>query len=452
MRRTWILVLFLSVCLLPAAQAQQSSGIPPVGKRRTPHHGTLKASPNSTSMARSSLAASGSTTLETIKFYDLTTFPNGTWAQLMDVNDWGVAVGLGDTPAGFDSSLDPQRGYTRPVGVPLIGLRALKWFDLGTFGGESFQNSYQTADTACSAITNTGMIVGLAPTTDDPVTRITKYVRAFAWTHQSGLIDLGALEYLGYYYSNVIGANRLGTVIVGWSGGSDAFSVPALPVAWTPDLRYNNGSLVQHWNIHQLETTGYEQFPYWVADTANNFRQVVGFAFDDNGKQLGFVWNPLPGGGWKILQLPVPRKYRDFTNTAVGGINEKGEIVGNIFTADYSEGLAVLWQPLDPYRLLYKMTVMGTPPGIPDNSSYPASINDLGDIVGTSYDAEGNPLPAYWSTKEPGAGELLDFDGNFGVANKVNNLRTVVGGYWSDTCANGCAAAMQFRVAYSKTQ
>lgn len=91
------------------------------------------------------------------------------------------------------------------------------------------------------------------------------------------------------------------------------------------------------------------------------------------------------------------------------------------------------------------MTVLGTPPGIPDNSSFPASINDLGDIVGTSNDADGSPRPAYWSTKSPSSAQLLDFNGYVGVANKVNNLRMVVGGYWSDTCPQSCAAAAQLR-------
>ena len=70
MKCTGILVLLLGVCLLPAAQAQQSTGIPRIGKRGIPHHGTLNAIPDSTSTARSALATSGSTAPETIKFSD----------------------------------------------------------------------------------------------------------------------------------------------------------------------------------------------------------------------------------------------------------------------------------------------------------------------------------------------------------------------------------------------
>ena len=432
------------------AAAQQPSTTTHKGKYGIPRHEIVKANPNPTNAARSYFAASGTNAPQTIEFYDLTTFPNGTWAQLVDVNDWGVAVGLGDTGAGFDSTLDPPRGFTRPIGVSLFGPRALQWFDLGTFGGESFQNTFQTADTAATGIANTGMIVGLAPTApDDPATATMKYVRTFVWTHQSGLIDLGALEALGYEFSNALGTNRLGTVVARWSGVDDQFTTSTSPVAWTPHLQHDNGELTQSWKIHQLDTTGYQQFPFWVAYAANNFGQVIGVAWNQDYQQLGFVWNPLPGGGWKILPLPIPRKYLDYINLFPAGINEKGEIAGTIWTAGYSESLAVLWQPLDHYRWLYKMSILGAPPGIADNSSHPAAINDLGDVVGTSYDADGNPLPAYWSTKTPNLAYLLDFNGLFGVANKINNLRMVVGTYWSDTCANGCAAAMQFRIAGS---
>ena len=202
---------------------------------------------------------------------------------------------------------------------------------------------------------------------------------------------------------------------------------------------------VPSWKIQALDISGYGQFSYWLGQTANNFGQITGIAWDNSGNETAFVWNPLAGGtGWKILQLPVPPEYADYTSTWARGINEKGEVAGAIWSA--TDGLPVLWQPVDRQRLAYKMTVLGTPPGMPSYSTYPTSINDLGDIVGNSYDAEWNPVPVYWSTKNPGSAQFLDFEGYFGVAYKVNNLRMVAGGYWSDTCPQGCAAAMQFRI------
>lgn len=431
MKHITILCLLLCGLLMSSAWGQQQASIPRVGKSGVLHHRPAHA----VNSAR--MTADHSVAMAKTKFYDLGKYPDGTWAQIMDINDWDVAVGLGDTLAGYDSTLDPPRGYTRPLSISLFGPWSMHWFDLGTFGGESYQNTFSTANTAASGITNTGMIVGLAPRTDN-------YIRAFAWTARSGLVDLGALEDINYFYSNAIGVNRHGTLIVGWSGAIDNFTLPSLPVAWTPSVVHNHHT-VATWNIHQLETGGHDQFPYWVAATANNFGQIVGFAFDDSGNQLGFVWNPIPGNGWKILKLPVPHGYADYIQTVAAGINEKGEIVGNIWTADYSMSFPVLWQPVDPYRQSYRMKLLTMPPGIPDNSSFPASINDLGDIVGSSYDADGNPLPSYWSTKNPSSATLLDFDGHVGVANKVNDLRIVVGGYWSDSCPQGCAAAARLR-------
>ena len=175
MKRIGILALILSACFASATWAQQKTGMPRFGKAGIPHY----RAPNSTPVGKSLSAITRAFTVQTVKFYELGAYPGGTWAQMMDINEWGVAVGLGDTPAGFDTTLDPPRGYTRPLGVAVLAPHDRRWFDLGTFGGESYQNSYDTADTTCSGITNTGIIVGLAPTTDDPITRIEKYVRAF---------------------------------------------------------------------------------------------------------------------------------------------------------------------------------------------------------------------------------------------------------------------------------
>ena len=447
MRRIVILALLLSACLMSAAWGQQQTGMPRMGKGAIARHRVLKGVPNSSAATSNTRISAPTPSVQTLRFYELGTYSNGTWAQMLDINDWGVAVGLGDTPSGYDATLDPPRGYTRPLGIPLFGRDAMQWFDLGTFGGESYAMSGVEVDTQCSGITDTGMIVGLAPTTDDPITKTEKYVRAFAWTAKSGMIDLGALENRGYHHSNSIGVNKLGTLIVGWSGATKDFSAPTtLPVAWTLSAMPQPGKPVTTWGIRQLDTKGFEQFQWWVAMTANDFSQIIGNAFDDTGAQIAVLWNPLPGGrNWKAMLLPLPSAHPDYIYPWSVGINEKGEIVGYIYSAHYSSVLAALWQPVDPHRQRYSITVLSTPAGLPENSSSAASINDLGDIVGTSYDVDGNSLPTYWSTKDPSSAQLLDFNGHFGLANKVNNFRMVVGGYWSDTCPQGCAAAVQLR-------
>lgn len=440
--------LALILCCASMAWSQGRSAGRHLSKYPVPHPlRQNRLAQSSAAMSNSTLSPQPAAAARKSRSWGLGTYPNGTWAQLMDVNGWGVAVGLGDTGNGYDQTLDPPRGYTRPIGIPLFGRDAMKWFDLGTFGGESYENTYQTALTACMGIADTGMIVGLAPTTGDPVTKAVKYDRAFAWTPESGLVDLGALEKRGFHNSNAIGVNKLGTLIVGWSGPTVDFTVPPLPVVWTPSIFGKEGRQVTSWKIHELDTKGFEQFPYWVAETANVSGQIVGFAFDDSGAQIAVLWNPLPHGlGWKAMQLPASSEYPDYINTWAGGINEKGEIVGTITNADYSSDLPALWRPADHQRQHYKVTVLRTLSGLPGSYGDPAAINDLGDIVGTTYDPpDYNSVPTLWSAGNPDFVQALDFQGYFGVANKVNDFRIVVGGYWSDSCPQGCAAATQIR-------
>ena len=58
---------------------------------------------------------------------------------------------------------------------------------------------------------------------------------------------------------------------------------------------------------------------------------------------------------------------------------------------------------------------------------------------------EYNAVATLWNAGKPAFVQALDFQGHFGVANKVNDFRIVVGGYWSDSCAQGCAVAIQIR-------
>lgn len=440
MRRISIIALILCGCFVSATWGQQQTGIPRTGKSGILRHRPVHAIPNFTGSRSNPNISKPAALAKTVKFYDLGKYPGGTYAQVYEINGWGVAVGLGDTPAGYDPNLDPPRGYTRPIGISLFGPQAMQWFDLGTFGGESYQNSFETADTAAMGITDTGMIVGLAPRTDN-------YVRAFAWTARSGRTDLGALENLDYFYSNALGVNKLGTLIVGWSGGSDGFSLPALPVAWTPSLKQKQGRPAISWKIHQLDTKGFEQYPYWVAVSANDFAQVVGFGWDDSGAQIAVLWSPLPDGkDWKAIQLPGSSDYPDYIYAYAGDVNEKGEIVGEIYNADFSVGLPTLWRPVDRQRHTYKLTVLRTLSGLQQGYADIEGMNDLGDIVGTTSDPpDYNPVATLWSTRDRTFVQALDFQGYFGVAYKVNEFRFVTGGYWSDNCPNSCAAVVQLR-------
>jgi hypothetical protein len=72
-------------------------------------------------------------------------------------------------------------------------------------------------------------------------------------------------------------------------------------------------------------------------------------------------------------------------------------------------------------------------------------INDLGDIVGGSWDADYNFVAVRWSTKDPTFVEPLGFPGDSSLAFKVNDQRIATGLYRGGTCAHRCVAAVQIR-------
>jgi probable HAF family extracellular repeat protein len=434
MKRNRILVLILCACFASVAWAQQQAVMPRMGGRAGLRHRILNLTPKSTGMASDRSISTQAVPAPSVKVYDLGTYPEGTWAEMRDINDFGVAVGYGDTPSGYDPDLG--RGYTRPIGVPLFGPHAMQWFDLGTFGGESYENSWCCANTAASEISDTGLIVGLAPVTNDPITH------AFAWTPKSGKMDIGTLEDLGYSHSNALGVNKLGTLIVGWSGAEhQPWLDNSLPVVWTPKHVWESNGWTTTWKIQKLDTAGFEQFPHWFAATVNDSGHIIGSAFDDLGNQIAVLWKPLPGGkGWKIIQLDGSP---DYPNAQPNDINERGEIVGIVYTADGSTALPALWKPAHQSKT-WNLIVLPTLSGLPEGWNDANGINDRGDIVGDSNDADGNWLAARWRTKHTNFIQVLGFPGDWSTANKVNNYGIATGGYGIGDNPER-AVAVQFR-------
>jgi len=153
---------------------------------------------------------------------------------------------------------------------------------------------------------------------------------------------------------------------------------------------------------------------------------------------MAILWNPLPGGhGWKILQLPASP---DYPNAYANDINERGEIVGWVATADWSSGLPALWTPVSPQRSVYTLTRLATLPGATPVWAGASGINDVGDVVGDGRDAVGNDLAVRWSTRTPGFVEVLPFPGTWSFALEVNNSGIAVGSYGSDTVWENVAA------------
>jgi probable HAF family extracellular repeat protein len=413
MKRISILVVMLLACLVSVAWGQQPAGIPHFGKYGIPSDRTLNTIPQSGTASNPSSNAQVPVA-EKVRFYDLGTYPGGIWALTIDVNDFGVAVGWGDVP---------PSGYVHPIAVPLQGPNAGNWFDLGTLGGDESAFGGQ-----CTGVANNGMIVGNAAIKGGD------FVHAFAWTPNSGMVDIGTLADRGDTFSSAWEVNKSGTLIVGFSGsGYFGEAQDTLPVVWTREV----GGPRITWTIHKLDTEGFSTSLYWNATAVNDSGQIIGTAVNSEGNQIAVLWNPDPHGGWKTMQL---HGTPDYPGAFPTDINDSGVIAATLGSLDQSSHVPALWKPVGPRRSAYKLTRLAFLTGF----SEALGINDRGDIVGYSMKADGNSLATLWSARDPHSVEVLGFPGTWSWAIKVNNNRIAVGSYGSDTIPQN-AAGWQFR-------
>jgi len=389
------------------------------------------------SLAAAFLAAVSGPNLwaQKITFHNLGHFPHGTWAEPWGINRAGVIVGMGDISS----------GYTRPIGVPLFGPFAGHWFDLGTFGGERTDTYAMSMD-----IADTGVIVGHAPMTGNEI------IHGFVWTPSTGKFDIGTLADAGYPdYQNSIawGTNRSGTLIVGWSSigidpdSPDGPTADSVPVVWTPKVTWDSGHWKVKWQIHALDTSEVQGFAYWTALYPNDLGQILGMAFGADGTVIGVVWNPVWGGkGWKIQRLPGTQEYPGVYPT---NINNKGEIVGDILTVDPLTGdwaavFPAYWKPTDHSGLNFNVTILPTLAGYLSGAGDGEGINDVGDIVGGTTDADGNYFATAWNTRDPNFTPRLlptpHRTGSWSWASKVNIHGVVAGSYGNDNVPENAAA------------
>jgi probable HAF family extracellular repeat protein len=381
------------------------------------------------------LGSAQGTWAQNVKFYDLGHYPGGTWAELWGINKAGVLVGTGDIPD----------GYARPIGVPLFGPEAGEWFDLGTLGGD------RTDAVMCMAIADTGMIVGHAAIADNET------IHAFVWTAATGKVDLGTLKdigYPGYTYSLAWGTNRSGTLIVGFSANgldtnelSNGTVKDALPVVWTPKVKWDSGQWKVKWQIHKLDTRGFHNFHFWVAMVPNDSGQIVGTATGADGTVIGVLWNPVNGGQeWKIQKLPTIQGY---SSVWPYDINNRGEIVGDVLngnglTYTWTDEFPAYWKPTDSSGEYFRVTILPTLGGYLTGMGDAEGINDVGDIVGGSTDANGNYYATAWRTKDLDAvPRLLPTPlgtDSWSWANRVNDYGIAVGSYGNDDVQENAAA------------
>jgi probable HAF family extracellular repeat protein len=368
------------------------------------------------------------------KIWELGTYPGGTWVTTWHINDLGVIAGLGDVSAINDGS-----GYTHTLEVPLFGPTAGEWTDLGTLPGEQSIGCEEPLD----GISNTGLVVSDSITSDG-------HMRAVAWTKETGMVDLGTLadtgdpRYANHNSSYAISTNKLGTLIVGGSGvDQDTNSWFAAPVVWTPSNVWTNGKFVTKWKIHALDTAAFPDFT-WMVWGVNDYGQIISMGGNST-YTIGALWNPRPDGkGWgKLISLPASKGY---PFPVPYGINDNGEIAGMVASSDWSIWLPTFWKPLDKPRTTYsKVTMLPLPHGVFTNAEA-VGINDLGDIVGDSWNDDGSvDLAVRWTTRDLTFSELLNFPAGWSFSWGVNNNRiatvTYTGGQkcsagvpWTYTC------------------
>lgn len=357
------------------------------------------------------IASSQASWAQEVKVWDLGHHPDGTWARLTGINDFGVAVGLGDVA-----------GDRRMIGVPLFGRNAGNWFESGASSG--------VVSELLPTISNTGLIAGT-------ITGENGNPEAYAWTPNHAGLHLGTLP--GDYASYAYAVNRPGTFIVGQSFRElpEAPYVIATAVVWTPRVSWTAGKPTLAWEIHALPTGGLEQpgevfegvtLRLWGGWGVNDFGQIAGNAYEYNAEtgewwEIAVVWNPTRRGSrWELQRLPMAA---DFPYAEALAINNRGEVVGDVWG---TAAAPALWKTPREGKT-WVVTVLPTlaPAAMWDVAT---SINDRGDIVGYCYDSEWVQQATRWSARAPLApAQALGFPGDWSAASGVNNLGIAVGVY-----------------------
>ena len=425
MKRISVLALILCACFVSAAWAQQNAGLPRSGQHPLLRHRIANGMPEAPGTAGNRGLAVSAAAAARLKTWELGHYPGGTWADFGDISDFGVAIGMGDLPD----------GSTHTLAVPLFGPHALKWIDLGTLGGTQPTGWEESI----AGISDTGVVVGHSTTAEG-------HVHGFVWTEKTGMVDLGTLADAGntaYNSSYASRINKLGTLIIGWSGVEQSCinCAPTLPVVWTASVVWKNGAPVTKWRIQQLDTADLDKITNWFAWSVNDFGQIVGEGNGPQGDYVGVLWTPAPAGkGWQVSQLPATS---DYPLPEPFNINDRGEIAGDIEPADGSVWIPTYWKPLDHLRRTYSQPiVLALPEGF--SGGYADGINEFGDMTGECW-GDAVDQAVRWITKDPTFSQVIGSPTDaWSWSFSVNNFRIAVLSYRDANC-DSCGRAVQLR-------
>lgn len=239
-----------------------------------------------------------------------------------------------------------------------------------------------------------------------------RYQRAFLWSQNDGMRDLGFLQ-SQYPYSSASGINNLGQVV----GTVDGYFAEYLlagsrPFFWSQDTDmlglalnsdYKDGFGTAINNLGQVlgnvqggstsisfvwsEGTGETYLDsslgdnqYLYANDINDYGQLVGRISNYYPTESRAVLSSINGSITEIGTLPA----RDFSNASL--INNVGQVIGTSYNLD-SE-----FNAIDNSTFLWSVTSDMTDIGY---YFYPTDINDSGQVVG-SFDGS----PIVWSSNE----------------------------------------------------
>ena len=122
-------------------------------------------------------------------------------------------------------------------------------------------------------------------------------------------------------------------------------------------------------------------------------RVIVGSSNSTVGRRA-VIWKDLGRGG--ILPLEPP--FVSSAGEAVD-VNDRGEVIGAYSRSDdpaMRMGTALLWQAHDPEQQVYEVTVLPPLDRAEANGARPESINNRGQIVGSTHFGSGQSLATLW--------------------------------------------------------